>query len=195
MRIIGLTGTIAAGKTTTAALFARAGVPVHDADRTVHDLYRGAATPAIEAVFPGTVRDGIVDRDRLADRVVGHHAALNRLEAIVHPLVRQEENRFISQAQRMGYRYAVLDVPLLFEAGKEHSVDVIITVTAEPDILRARALARPGMTEDKLRALLARQLPDSEKRRRAHFLIDTSAGKAAATRRVAAILRALAASR
>jgi dephospho-CoA kinase len=193
MRVIGLTGSIGMGKTTTAAMFAVRGVPVHDADAAVHRLYRGAAVAPLEAAFPGVTADGVVDRARLAERVVGDPEALARLEAIVHPLVQESQRAFLREARAGGHRLAVVDVPLLFEAGGAERVDIIVVVTADAEIQRARALERPGMTEEKLAALLARQVPDAEKRRRAHFLVDSGHGFDAAERQVDAILRALAA--
>ncbi|WP_334175638.1 dephospho-CoA kinase [Pseudoxanthobacter sp.] len=192
MIVIGLTGSVGMGKSTTAALFRRAGVPVHDADATVHALYRGRAAPLIEAAFPGTVADGAVDRTRLAPFVLGNEAAMTRLEAIVHPLVREEETAFLDRARAGGRRAAVLDVPLLMETGRDRKVDVVVVVTADHAVQRHRVLSRAGMTAEKFEAILARQMPDAEKRRRAHFLIDTGHGHDYAARAVAAILRAVA---
>jgi dephospho-CoA kinase len=192
VRVIGLTGSIGTGKTTTAKFFARRGVPVHDADSAVHRLYRGAAAELIEAAFPGVTAAGVVDRRLLAGRVVGDPPALQRLEAIVHPLVRASEEEFLASARAAGRRLALVDVPLLFESGSAGRFDILVVVTVAPEIQRARVLARPEMTEAKLRALLDRQVPDSEKRRRAHFVVDTGHGPAAAEREVDAILRALA---
>ena len=192
MRIIGLTGSIASGKSTTAAMFARRGVPVHDADAAVHRLYQGAAVQPVEAAFPGVTVSGAVDRARLAERVVGDPAALKRLEAIVHPLVRESENAFVVRERAKGTRLVLIDVPLLFETGEVERADVIVVTTVAPEIQRARVMARPGMTEAKLVAMLQRQMPDDEKRRRAHFSVDSGQGMAAAEREVEAILRALA---
>ena len=192
MRIIGLTGSIGTGKSTTAKLFARRGVPMHDADAAVHRLYRSAAAGLIEAAFPGVTAGGEVDRRSLADRVIGDPRALQRLEAIVHPLVRESEEEFLAKARATGRRLALVDVPLLFEAGAARRFDVVLVVTAAPEVQRARVLIRPEMTEAKFRALLDRQVPDSEKRNRAHFIIDTGRGLATAEREVDAILRALA---
>jgi dephospho-CoA kinase len=191
MLVLGLTGSIAMGKSTTAGLFRASGVPVHDADAAVHALYGGAAVAPVEAAFPGVAADGRIDRERLAARVVGDPAALTRLEAIVHPLVRAAEAASLASAAAAGARRVVLDVPLLLETGGDARVDAVVVVTAPADVQRARALARPGMTEARLAAILARQMPDAEKRRRAHFLIDTSHGLAAARQAVAAILRAV----
>ncbi|MEA2977223.1 MAG: dephospho-CoA kinase [Alphaproteobacteria bacterium] len=192
MFVIGLTGSIGMGKTTTARFFAEAGVPVHDADATVHRLYEGGAAAAIEAAFPGTTVGGKVDRNKLAARVVGDQAALRQLEAIVHPLVRQEEARFLADAEKRGVAVAVLDIPLLLETRGEERVDVIVTVSAPPEVQRERVLQRPGITEEKLEAMIANQLPDAEKRRRADFIVDTSQGFDAARAQVAQILRAVA---
>jgi dephospho-CoA kinase len=192
VRVIGLTGSIGMGKSTTAAMFAARGVPVHDADAAVHKLYRGEAAAALEAAFPGVTAEGEVDRARLAEQVVGDADALARLEAIVHPLVRESERRFLAQREAEGCLLAVVDVPLLFETGEENRVDVIVVVTADAETQRARVLARPGMTEEKLKSLLARQIPDSDKTRRSHFVVDSGRGLEAASREVDAILRALA---
>lgn len=192
MLVLGLTGSIAMGKSTTAAMFRAAGVPVHDADAAVHALYGGAAVAPVEAAFPGVAVDGRIDRERLAARVVGDAEALRRLEAIVHPLVREAERDFLVRAAGAGARVAVLDVPLLLETGGDSRVDAVVVVTAPAEVQRARALARPGMTEARLAAILARQTPDAEKRRRAHFIVDTSHGLEAAGAAVTAILRSLA---
>ncbi|MHA7775626.1 dephospho-CoA kinase [Roseibium sp. M-1] len=190
---IGLTGSIGMGKSTTAKMFAAAGVPVQDSDATVHALYAGRAAPLIEAVFPGTVRDGKVDRTLLSPHVLGKPEAMKRLESIVHPLVREEEQLFLERVRAEHRRIVMLDIPLLFETGGEHRVDAIVVVTADGEVQRQRVLARPGMTEDRFEAILARQMPDAEKRRRAHFLIDTGLGMESARRQVRAILKALAA--
>ena len=190
MRVIGLSGSIASGKSTTAKMFARRGVPVHDADAAVHRLYRGAVEP-VEAAFPGVTVDGAIDRARLSERVVGDPAALARLEAIVHPLVRESEDAFLAREKARGTRLVVVDVPLLFETSQADRAGVLVVTTVAPEIQRARVLARPGMTAAKLEALLARQMPDAEKRKRAHFLVDSGHGLEAAERQVDAILRAL----
>jgi dephospho-CoA kinase len=192
MFVIGLTGSAGMGKSTTARFFAEAGVPVHDADATVHRLYEGEAAAAIEAAFPGTTAGGKVDRARLAARVLGDKAALRRLEAIVHPLVRAEERRFLAEAEKRGAAVVVLDIPLLFETGGHERVDAVVTVSAGPEIQRARLLERPGMTAEKIEALIANQLPDAEKRRRADFVVDSSQGLDAARAQVADILRQVA---
>ncbi len=191
MIVLGLTGSIGMGKSTTAAMFAGEGVPVHDADATVHRLYAGEAVPLIEAAFPGTVREGVVDRALLADRVVGHPEAMKRLEAIVHPLVREAERRFLETARASGAEAAVLDIPLLFETGGDARVDAVVVVTAPPAVQRERVLSR-GVAPERFEAILARQLPDAEKRARADFLVDSSQGMEAARARVREILHAVA---
>jgi dephospho-CoA kinase len=190
MVVLGLTGSVGMGKSTTARFFAEAGVPVFDADAAVHRLYAGEAVAAIEAAFPGTIGDEGVDRAKLAQAVLGDPAALARLEAIVHPLVRREELRFIDEAGKTGAPVAVLDIPLLFETGRDSLVDAVVVVSAPPDIQRARVFERPGMTEEKFRALLAKQMPDEEKRRRADFIVDSSGSYDSARAQVHAILRA-----
>jgi dephospho-CoA kinase len=192
MFILGLTGSLGMGKSTTARFFAEEGVPVHDADAVVHRLYDGEAAAAIEAAFPGTAASGKVDRDRLAARVLGDSAALKRLEAIVHPLVQEAERRLLAEAETRGEKVAVLDIPLLFETGGEKRVDAVVVVSAPPDVQRSRVLERPGMTADKLDAILAKQMPDDEKRRRADFVVDISRGFEAARADVRAILNAIA---
>jgi dephospho-CoA kinase len=192
MFILGLTGSIGMGKTTTARLFAQAGVPVHDADAAVHRLYEHEAVAAIEAAFPGTTDAGKVDRAKLAARVLDDEAAIKRLEAIVHPLVRESETRFLAAAAAQGARVVVLDIPLLFETGGESRVDAVVVVSAPPEVQRARALARPGMTPAKLDAILAKQVPDSDKRARAHFVVDSARGVDSARVQVRGILRAVA---
>ncbi|HZA01285.1 MAG TPA: dephospho-CoA kinase, partial [Hyphomicrobiaceae bacterium] len=177
---------------TTARFFAEEGVPVHDADAVVHRLYDGEAAAAIETAFPGTTASGKVDRDKLAARVLGDSVALRRLEAIVHPLVQEAERRLLTEAELRGEKVAVLDIPLLFETGGEERVDAVVVVSAPPDVQRSRALERPGMTVDKLDAILAKQMPDDEKRRRADFVVDTSRGFEAARADVRAILDAVA---
>jgi dephospho-CoA kinase len=174
--ILGLTGSIGMGKSTTAKLFAEAGVPVYDADATVHMIYEGEAAPAVEAAFPGTTVNGKVDRTRLSARVVHDPLAMKQLEQIVHPMLGASRQKFLSDAEQAGAPVAVVDVPLLFETGGEKRVDAVVVVTTSPEIQRARILARDNMTPEKLDAILARQLPDAEKRKRAHFVVDTSHG-------------------
>ena len=190
MVVIGLTGSIGMGKSTTARFFEQAGVPVHDADSAVHRLYAGAAAPVIEAEFPGVSGAQGIDRDKLAKRVLSDPEALRRLEGIIHPLVRREEVRFLDEAERAGAPIAVLDIPLLFETGADRRVDAVVVVTAPAEMQRARALGRTGMTEEKFQALLAKQMPDAEKRRRADFVVDTSKGFDFAREQVHAILQA-----
>jgi dephospho-CoA kinase len=176
MIVLGLTGSIGMGKSTTAKLFAEAGVPVYDADATVHILYEGEAVPAIEAAFPGTTVAGKVDRNKLSARVVHDPAAMKRLEEIVHPMLGASRQQFLHDAEQSGAPVAVVDVPLLFETGGEKRVDAVVVVTTTPEIQRQRILERPNMTDEKLDAILARQMPDTEKRKRAHFVVDTSHG-------------------
>lgn len=176
MRVLGLTGSIGMGKSTTAKLFAEAGIPVYDADATVHRIYAGEAAPLIEAAFPGTTVDGKVDRARLSARVIHDPEAMRHLEQIVHPLLRSHHQAFLSAAERSGAPVAVIDVPLLFETGGDKQVDAVVVVSTDPETQRARILARDNMTPDKLDAILARQLPDAEKRRRADFVVDSSHG-------------------
>jgi dephospho-CoA kinase len=174
MIVLGLTGSIGMGKSTVADFFAESGVPVYDADAAVHRLYAGDAAPLIEAAFPGTTQDGTVDRGRLAERVIGDSAALRRLEAIVHPLVRRAEEQFLAQAEAAGAPVAVLNIPLLLETGGDTRCDAVVVVSAPAETQRARVMSRPGMTEDKFTGLLGKQMPDAEKRRRADFVVDTA---------------------
>ena len=190
--VLGLTGSIGMGKSATAALFRRLGVPVHDADAAVHALYRGPAAGPIEAAFPGTVRDGVVDRTALSRAVIGAPENMRRLEAIVHPLVRGEERSFLAEAAAAHAPVAVLDIPLLLETGSGRRCDAVLVVTAPQDVQRGRVLAREGMTAEKFEAILGKQMPDAEKRRRAHFLVETGRGHAAAEAQVRDILKALA---
>src|ERR1700716_3051826 len=176
MLILGLTGSIGMGKSTTAKLFVEAGVPVYDADATVHMLYEGEAVPFIEAAFPGTTVEGKVDRARLSARVVHDPAAIKQLEQIVHPMLGASRQKFLQEAEQSGAPVAVVDVPLLFETGGEKRVDAVVVVTTTPEIQRQRVLARDNMTGEMLDAILARQLPDAEKRKRADFVVDTSHG-------------------
>ena len=176
MIVLGLTGSIGMGKSTTATLFAEAGVPVYDADAAVHLLYESEAVAAIEAAFPGTTAHGKVDRNKLSARVVHDSAAMRKLEEIVHPMLGASRQKFLSDAEQSGAPVAVVDVPLLFETGGEKRVDAVVVVTTTAELQRERILARSNMTEEKLAALLARQMPDAEKRKRAHFVVDTSHG-------------------
>ncbi|MET1416266.1 dephospho-CoA kinase [Roseibium sp. HPY-6] len=188
---IGLTGSIGMGKSTTAEMFAARGVPVHDADATVHRLYEGHAVPLINEAFPGTVMDGRVDRALLSKQVLGNPEAMKRLEEIVHPLVQEEERIFLDIAKLDGHSAVLLDIPLLFETGAEDRVDVIVVVTADADIQRERVLSRPGMTAERFEAIVNKQVPDAVKREKADFLIDTGLGMEAAEQRVADILQQL----
>ena len=176
MIILGLTGSIGMGKSTTAKLFAEAGVPVYDADATVHRLYEGEAAPAIEAAFPGTTAAGKVDRQKLSARVVHDPAAMKHLEQIVHPMLGASRQKFFSDAEQSGAPVVVVDVPLLFETGGEKRVDAVVVVTTSPENQRERMLTRDNMTPEKFDSILARQLPDAEKRQRADFVVDTSHG-------------------
>src|SRR5215203_6077339 len=176
MIILGLTGSIGMGKSTTGKLFAEAGVPVYDADAAVHRLYEGEAAPAIEAAFPGTTADGKVDRKKLSARVVHDPAAIKQLEQIVHPMLGASRKKFFDDAEQSGTAVVVVDVPLLFETGGEKRVDAVVVVTTSPENQRERIMARGSMTSEALDSILARQLPDAEKRKRADFLVDTSYG-------------------
>jgi len=192
--VIGLTGSIGMGKTETGKLFARLGIPVHGADEVVHRLYDtgGAAVAAIAREFPGTVRDGRVMREALAARVAADEGAFRRLEAIVHPLVREAELAFLDDARKRGDDLVVLDIPLLFETGGEKRMDAVVVVSAPPDVQRERVLSRPGMSLEKLQAIHARQIPDVDKRSRADFVIETDKGLEhafAAVQRIVAELR------
>ncbi|MGX7875897.1 dephospho-CoA kinase [Mesorhizobium sp. ORM6] len=191
MIVLGLTGSIGMGKSTTAKMFAEAGVPVHDSDEAVHRLYAGKAAPLVEAAFPGTTFAGVVDRAKLAARVLDDTAALKQLEAIIHPLVRADADAFLARYRNAGESIAVLDIPLLFETGGRARVDKVVVVTAPADVQRQRVLARPGMTEEKLASILAKQVPDAEKRRLADFVIDTGQGLDAARAQVDAIIAEL----
>jgi dephospho-CoA kinase len=176
MRILGLTGSIGMGKSTTAKLFAEAGVPVYDADAAVHQLYEGEAAPAIEAAFPGTTANGKVDRPKLSARVVHDPAAIKQLEQIVHPMLGASRQKFFAEAEAAKAPVVVLDIPLLFETGGEKRVDAVVVVSTSPELQRERVLARGTMDEAKLEAIIAKQMPDAEKRKRADFVVDTSHG-------------------
>ncbi|QRM29627.1 dephospho-CoA kinase [Microvirga sp. VF16] len=189
--VLGLTGSIGMGKSATADLFRKLGVPVHDADAAVHKLYRGRAAPLIEKAFPGTVSDDAVDRAKLGAAVLDNPERMTQLEAIVHPLVREEEEAFLKKVSVLS-PVAVLDIPLLFETGGETRCDAVLVVTAPASVQRDRVLARPGMTDEKFRAILAKQMRDEDKRRRAHFLVDTSRGFDSAEAQVRSVLACLA---
>ena len=192
MFILGLTGSMGMGKSTAANFFREAGVPVNDSDAVVHRLYEGDAVGPVEAAFPGVAADGRIDRAKLAAQLIGKPEAIKTLEAIVHPLVRAVTARFVAEQAARGARIIVLDIPLLFETGGEKNVDAVVVVSAPPEVQRARVIGRPGMTAGKLDALLARQMPDAEKRARAHFVVDSSGGFDSARAQVLGILRAVA---
>ncbi len=179
MRVLGLTGSIGMGKSTAAAMLRRMGLPVHDADATVHRLFAkgGAAVPAIAAAFPGVVRDGAVDRAALGAKVFHDKAALRRLEGIVHPLVRAAEGAFLRRARRQGQPLVVLDIPLLFETGGERRCDAVAVVSAPAFLQAQRVLRRPGMTPERLAQVLRTQMPDRLKRKRADVVIPTGLGR------------------
>ena len=191
MFILGLTGSIGMGKSTTAKFFAEEGVPVYDADASVHRLYEGEATPAIEAAFPGTTVGGKVDRDKLARAVLGDAAAIKRLEGIVHPLVHNARERFLREVEQSGAPIAVLDIPLLFETGGDKRCDAVVVVSAPAEVQKTRAFERPGMNDEKLAAILANQVPDAEKRARADFVVETSQGFEHARSQVREILASI----
>ncbi|HLH88199.1 MAG TPA: dephospho-CoA kinase [Xanthobacteraceae bacterium] len=190
MIVLGLTGSIGMGKSTAAGFFADEGVPVYDADQAVHRLYAGAAAGAIEAAFPGSTVGGAVDRALLGPQVIGDPSALRRLEAIVHPLVRREEERFLAEAEAAGAAVVVLNIPLLFETGGDKRCDAVVVVSAPAAMQRERVLSRPDMTEEKFARLLAQQLPDDEKRRRADFVVDSSKDFESTRAQVRSILQA-----
>lgn len=188
---IGLTGSIATGKSTTLNLFADMGIPVFSSDDAVHELYRGAAVAPVEAAFPGVTKSGEIDRAALSTQLVGHPERLAKLEAIVHPLVREKVRAFLSEAEARGEPIAVVDVPLLFETGVDYGLDRVAVTYAQPEIQRQRALARPGMTVEKLDAILARQMPQDEKRKRADYLFDTRVSVNKTREAVAALVESL----
>jgi dephospho-CoA kinase len=190
--VLCLTGSLGMGKSRTASFFAEAGVPVHDSDAAVHALYEGEAVPLIEHAFPGATSNGKVDRAKLAAMVLGNDQAIARLEAIVHPLVGKVRDKFLADAQARGAPVVVLDVPLLYETGGERGCDAVVVVSAPHEVQRQRALERPGMTEEKFAALLAKQMPDAEKRRRADFIVDSSQSFDHARAQVRDILQAVA---
>lgn len=191
MIVLGLTGSIGMGKSTTAAMFAGLGVPVHDADATVHDLYRTDAVAPVAALFPEALADGVIDRKALSAALARTPERFGELEAVIHPLVRAREKAFLDAQRRSGSPLVLLDIPLLFETGGATRVDKVVVVTCDPEIQRARVLARPGMTEEKFQLILSRQMPDAEKRRRADFLIGTGKGLEAARKQVEEIVEKL----
>ena len=188
MIVLGLTGSIGMGKSTTAAMFRDLGIPVYDSDAVVHELYRAGAVPIVETLFPGTTKDGVVDRAALSSRVFSNKSELKKLEMAIHPLVQQQRAGFLEDARRQGADMVVLDIPLLFETGGQTQLDGVIVVTASSAEQSRRVLARPGMTRGKFAAILARQIPDAQKRREADFLIDTTAGIEAARQQVVQII-------
>lgn len=191
MIVLGLTGSIGTGKSTTSAMFHALGVPVHDADATVHDLYSREAVEPVAARFPEALADGVIDRKVLSAVLAKSPERFRELEAIIHPLVRARETAFLDAERRNGAPLVLLDIPLLYETGGEKRVDKVVVVTCDPAIQRARVLARPGMTEEKFALILSRQMPDAEKRRRADFLIDTGKGLEAAREQVEEIMAKL----
>jgi dephospho-CoA kinase len=191
MLIIGLTGGIGMGKSTVAARLRQRGLAVFDADAEVHRLYTGTAAPLVEAAFPGTTSEGRVDRAKLAGALAADPKRFERLEAIIHPLVRAAEREFLTHEARRGAAIAVLEIPLLFETGSDESVDVVVVASASPEVQNARVLSRPGMTTARLASLGARQIPDAERRRRADFVVDTNATLAETERQVDTIVEAL----
>ncbi|MEC9342858.1 MAG: dephospho-CoA kinase [Pseudomonadota bacterium] len=191
MIVLALTGSVGMGKSTTASMFADMGVPVHDADATVHRLYAGEAIPVIADLFPGAVSDGVVDRAALGAIVLSDDKAMKRLESAIHPMVRQAEREFLDTARARGDDLVILDIPLLFETGGEKRVDGVVVATCDPAEQRRRVLARPGMTEEKFEAILSRQVPDKVKRGKADFLVVTDHGMKDARRQVAAIVEAV----
>ncbi|MXN52560.1 dephospho-CoA kinase [Shinella sp. AETb1-6] len=191
MIVLGLTGSIGTGKSTTAAMFRDLDIPVHDADATVHDLYRGEAVLPVAARFPGALKDGVIDRKALSALLAEAPDGFRDLEAIIHPLVRAREAAFLAKEREKGVPLVVLDIPLLYETGGEARVDKVVVVTCDPETQRARVLARPGMTEEKFQLILSRQMPDAEKRRRADFIIDTGRGLEAARKQVEEVIAEL----
>ena len=191
MIILGLTGSIGMGKSTTADMFRALDVPVYDADQAVHDLYESTLVPILEAAFPGVSEEGKIDRQRLSTKVVGNSAAMKKLESIVHPFVRSKKEAFLSTHKQAGAAIVVLDIPLLFETGGSEHVNKIVVVTASKDIQRERVLSRPEMTLDKFEKIRARQMPDEEKRARADFVIDTGLGMKAAREAVLQIIETI----
>lgn len=191
MIVLGLTGSIGTGKSTTAAMFRDLDIPVHDADATVHDLYRGEAVQPVAARFPGALKDGVIDRKALSALLADAPDGFRDLEAIIHPLVRAREAAFLAKEREKGVPLVVLDIPLLYETGGEARVDKVVVVTCDPETQRARVLARPGMTEEKFQLILSRQMPDAEKRRRADFIIDTGRGLEAARKQVEEVIAEL----
>ena len=193
MIVLGLTGSIGTGKSTTAEMFRAFGVPVHDADATVHDLYRREAVAPVAARFPEVLADGVIDRKALSATLAASPERFAELEAIIHPLVRARETAFLDAERERGTPLVLLDIPLLYETGGEKRVDKVVVVTCDPQTQRQRVLARPGMTEEKFALILSRQMPDAEKRKRADFIVHTDEGLEAARKQVEEVIRAVAA--
>ncbi len=191
MIVLALTGSIGTGKSTTAAMFHDLGVPTHDADATVHDLYRKEAVEPVATRFPAALKDGVIDRKALSAVLAGSPERFPELEAIIHPLVRARETAFLDAQRQSGAPLVLLDIPLLYETGGQARVDKVVVVTCDPEIQRQRVLARPGMTQEKFQLILSRQMPDAEKRRRADFVIDTGRGLEAAREQVEEIVAKL----
>jgi dephospho-CoA kinase len=191
MIVVGLTGSIGMGKSTTAKMFAEEGVPVNDSDAVVHDLYRTEAVKPVSQAFHGTEKAGMIDRAELSRQLAAAPEKFALLESIVHPLVQKREQEFLARCRSDGADLAVLDIPLLFEVGAAKRVDAVVVVTCDPRIQRQRVLARPGMTEEKLAMIVSRQMPDAEKRKKADFLIDTSSGLDPARSKVREIIALL----
>lgn len=193
MKILGLTGGVGMGKSTAAAMLRRMRVPVYDADAAVHRMMGkgGIAVAAVAAAFPGVVKDGAIDRAALGSRVFGDPGAMKRLEAIIHPLVRRDEDRFLAEMRRRRAKLVVMDVPLLFESGRDRRYDATIVVAAPEFLRRARVLARPGMTPARLAAIMAKQMPDIEKRRRADIVVPSGLGRALTWRRLRSAIERL----
>lgn len=191
MIVLGLTGSIGTGKSTTSAMFHDLGVPVHDADATVHDLYRREAVVPVAEIFPEALRDGVIDRKTLSAILAQSPDRFRALEAVIHPLVRARETAFLAAERENATPLVLLDIPLLFETGGEERVDKVVVVTCDPQTQRQRVLSRPGMTQEKFELILSRQMPDAEKRQRADFIIDTGRGLEAARKQVEEVVELL----
>ena len=191
MIVLGLTGSIGTGKSTTAGMFRDLGVPVHDADATVHDLYRNEAVAPVAALFPEALKDGMIDRKVLSATLAQAPERFRALEAVIHPLVRARETAFLEMERQKGSALVVLDIPLLYETGGEKRVDKVVVVTCDAQTQRRRVLARPDMTEEKFALILSRQMPDAEKRKRADFIVYTDAGLEAARKQVEEVIETL----
>ncbi len=191
MIVLGLTGSIGTGKSTTAAMFRDLGVPVHDADATVHDLYRNEAVVPVAALFPEALNDGVINRKILSAILAQAPERFRELEAVIHPLVRARETAFLEMQRQSGSALVVLDIPLLYETGGEKRVDKVVVVTCDAQTQRRRVLSRPDMTEEKFALILSRQMPDAEKRKRADFIVHTDAGLEAARKQVEEVIETL----